>query len=1044
MSSSAPQDEVPTTRLPAPAPAPDLLESRRRKRALLEELSQSWAAGAPVRPEDLLARWPGDPQGDPDVASLVFEEWRRKRAQGQEPSREDLERRFPEQRDSLRSLLHQHDLLHSLGGSCPSDFSLALPNLGDEVFGFRLRQELGRGAFARVFLGQQAQLAGRPVVLKISRAESSEPQTLAQLQHTNIVPIYSLHEDVQAGLRLVCMPYFGGASLAEVLRKLRAEEKQPQQGAQLAAALERAQVPLRFAPEDSAHERSGAEGSQERSAEPTVPEVSDAPPAACCIRDSSPLQRPWQRLTYVQAAVWIVARIADALEHAHERGILHRDVKPSNILLAADGEPLLLDFNLAQKIEDRARAALGGTVAYMAPEHLRAMAARNPVVSRSVDRRADIYSLGMVLYEMLVGERPFEQSASYSPMPALIEAMAVERSAGTPSVRQHRPEVPWSLESIVRHCLAPDPDKRYRHARHLGEDLRAFLDDMPLRHAPELSRVERVQKWVRRHPRLASSGSVAALAAGLLLTAAVAFAGLHQHLRAAQEGLSDADARQRQREFDAGAVRALCWVNTRADWGNQDHLQRGIDACEQTLELYEVLSRPDWQERNLWRRFVTDERRETTRELLLLLARARVQKMPDDRATLGRALELLDKAEAIAGVPPTPALWEDRADFLGQLGKTEEAAAARDRARKLPPATARDFYLLACTHVRRDGPTSADAYAALQQAIQRQPKHYWAYLQRGAIHLERGDYTLAARDFGICKGLWPEFAPAYFNLGVLHLRQWEREQEITQFEDAVAEFTAAIERDPEFLMAYGSRGLAYLQGKRYAEALADFQHVADQGREDAITCSGRAVALEGLKRHAEADRAFAEAQRLAQIENRPLQLRLRSTEAFAVAERLPARAQQLFAEILDEVPEHRQALYGMGMLAAKGKRLEAAVDYFDQALAADPNFFEARRFRGVLQARRGRLAEAVADINWCLERQPKSGATLYAAACVASLTLERSQEAAGKETLDQAALCLERALQRGYGRDQAGADPDLAALRRFPVFERIMNSEHSR
>ena len=102
--------------------------------------------------------------------------------------------------------------------------------MGDELFGFRLRHQLGRGTFARVFLAEQADLAGRPVVLKISAIEGDEPQTLAQLQHTNIVPIYSVHEDQRAGLRAVCMPFFGGANLTSVLEQLRRKTENPRRG----------------------------------------------------------------------------------------------------------------------------------------------------------------------------------------------------------------------------------------------------------------------------------------------------------------------------------------------------------------------------------------------------------------------------------------------------------------------------------------------------------------------------------------------------------------------------------------------------------------------------------------------------------------------------------------------------------------------------------------------------------------------------------------------------------------------------------------------
>src|SRR5262249_3141405 len=108
---------------------------------------------------------------------------------------------------------------------------------GEEVFGFRLRHELGRGAFARVFLGEQPELADRPVVLKVSAMEGREAQTMAQLQHTHIVPVYSIHEDARAGLRAVCMPYFGGASLSAVLKALWVEKGRPDAGEQLVSAL---------------------------------------------------------------------------------------------------------------------------------------------------------------------------------------------------------------------------------------------------------------------------------------------------------------------------------------------------------------------------------------------------------------------------------------------------------------------------------------------------------------------------------------------------------------------------------------------------------------------------------------------------------------------------------------------------------------------------------------------------------------------------------------------------------------------------------------
>src|SRR5262249_57917514 len=136
-----------------------------------------------------------------------------------------------------------------------------------------------------------------------------------------------------------------------------------------------------------------------------------------------------------------------------------------------------------------------------------------------------------------------EMTGSYSPAMPLIVAMALERSRCSPSMRAERPEVPWGLESILRMCLAPEPSQRYQQAGHLAEDLRRFLENRPLRHAPELSRAERVRKWMRRHPRLTSSARVAGGAAPLLLAAGAAPLGAPGHPAPARAPPGPAHAR---------------------------------------------------------------------------------------------------------------------------------------------------------------------------------------------------------------------------------------------------------------------------------------------------------------------------------------------------------------------------------------------------------------------------------------------------------------------------------------------------------------------
>jgi serine/threonine protein kinase/tetratricopeptide (TPR) repeat protein len=985
---------------------------RSRKRALLGEQRAGWETGQPPSPEELLSRWPSDPQNDPDVASMLVEDFFQKRQRGEEPSLEDFGRRFPDHSKSLTGLLSCRDAFRSLGETweVPTR-SLRLPDVGDDLFGFRLRHPLGSGAFARVFLAEQADLAGRPVVLKISAIEGTEPQTLAQLQHTNIVPIYSVHEDERAGLRAVCMPNFGGASLSSVLQQLWSESENPHHGRQLVAALETVKAPsLASDPE------------QVKAIEPTMDTENGS-----CLEGQTPLTL-LSNLNFIQATAWLVVQLAEGLQHAHQRGILHRDIKPSNILLSAEGQPLLLDFNLARsQRDDPAQATLGGTVAYMAPEHLRALAARSSALIDQVDRRSDIYSLGMVLAEMLTGHRPFEQSASFSIIPLQIEAMAVERCKAAPSLREQRPEVPWSLESIVRKCLAPEPSERYQQAEHLAEDLRRFLEDGPLKYAPELSRVERVRKFIRRHPRLTSSGSITAAALVAIVAIGSGFVGAREHLVRTQATLGEVQARQRLQAHDAGTVRALCMVNTTIEMQN-DH-RGGIAACEDTLALYDWPSGPHPD----FARLKPEERRrvaEDRRELLIMLAGTCVRVAPDNRRAFRRAMELLDRAEAIGGLRPSRALWSERSRYLELLGETEQAAAARRKAETIPAADARDHYLLATSYARRGGTDGyIKAIEELDKALHLDPCHYWSMAQRGICHLELGETVLAAGDFGTCIGLWPESSWGYFNRGyVLDLSGRKAE--------AVQDYTAAISHDPEFVPAYVNRGLARLELKRFRQALADFDKALDLGRDDASIHAGRGLALEALGKHPEADQAFERAFARVGARPDPARARLCWTYGFSVSSRLPDQARAAFDDVLLQDPGHPQALYGRAMLAMRQERLDEALRFFDRAVEANPGFVEARRYRGVLLARLGDWDRASSDVNWCLERDPKSGPTLYAAACVAA----RAAGATGnRSALVQALNLLQHALTQGAGLEEADTDPDLASIRQQPEFRRLLS-----
>jgi serine/threonine protein kinase/Tfp pilus assembly protein PilF len=997
----------------APAEPQSFAALRTQKRAILAQQRAGWNEGRPSPPEDLLRRWPTDPATDPDAASLLAEDYFQRRRRGEDPSLNEYEDRFPEQSRSLASLVTRHDALRALDDTAPGQVTaLRLPDVGDAVFGFRLEHALGKGAFARVFLASQGHLAGRPVVLKVSAIEGTEPQTLAQLQHTNIVPIYSVHEDPEAGLRAVCMPYFGGASLSLLLKELFSVSPVPQHGREFIKALEAVQAPAL----DRAKGQDGAGAASAHSGQTP--------------RDTL------AGLDYVRVTIWVASRLAEGLQHAHHRGVLHRDVKPSNILISAEGQPLLLDFNLAHDSNaDLAHATIGGTIAYMAPEHLRAILQQTVEHTRLVDQRSDIYSLGMVIAEMLTGENPFARSASYSAFPLQIEAMALERSKQAPSVRAAREDVPWGLESVVRKCLDPDPAQRYQQADQLAEDLRRLLDDRPLGYAPELSQAERCRKWARRHPRLTAAGTVAAVAAVALVTLATAFAGVSRHLSRARDDLGILEARNRLAAHDAGTDEALTLVNTVIE--RQDLLRQGLAVCERTLALYDPptgsarSAHPDWV-----RLSPTERRRvaEDRRELLLLAAGARVLLAPGDPRALRAALARLDQADAIPGLEPSRALWNDRARYLGHLGEAERARAAARRAAAIPAHTARDHYLLATSYARQGGSQGDDrAISALNQALRMKPGHYWSHLLRGVCFLEKGDDLAASGDFGACAGLRGDLPWGYFNRGYV-LDRGGRKAE------AVEDYTAALGRDPRFAPARINRGLALLELRRYTEALADFEAVGagNTRGDDAALAAGRAMALEGLGRHDQADAAFARAFAAVGLAPGPPRTRLLWTYGFAVSARLPAKARAAFEEVLEGDPRHPQALYGLAMLAMIEGRNEAVITLLNRAVQAAPEFVAARRYRAIALARCSAWEQASRDIRWCLDREPTAGETLYAAACVSSLA---AGKLGTKETLQQSIGLLRQALEHGVGRDRFATDADLEALRGQPEFERLARRE---
>ena len=310
-----------------------------------------------------------------------------------------------------------------------------------------------------------------------------EAAIMAKLTHHHICRIHEIGE--AEGATYIAMEYVDGVSLGEVLRHSADPATPPG-----SRSPKSGQSDLNELVESIKQEKKSRSGSQVAGHSGSLPT-----PAGSV---SSVVSLPMQRV------LALVVAICEAVQFAHEHGVLHRDLKPENIMIRPDGSPVVMDFGLAKVEEEPHDVSISiegqivGTIEYMAPEQAQS--------SKHVTERADVYSLGALLYQLLTGRKHFESSGS------LLRDAQKLQDYESPPLRQYNREIDKDLETIVRKALRPDPVQRYSSVRHLLEDIKRYQAGEPI-----TARARSVSDWMVK--RIRKNRAACIFSAALVLLA---------------------------------------------------------------------------------------------------------------------------------------------------------------------------------------------------------------------------------------------------------------------------------------------------------------------------------------------------------------------------------------------------------------------------------------------------------------------------------------------------------------------------------------------
>jgi tetratricopeptide (TPR) repeat protein len=616
----------------------------------------------------------------------------------------------------------------------------------------------------------------------------------------------------------------------------------------------------------------------------------------------------------------IIRDMAEALAYAHAEGLVHRDIKPGNILLAPDGRPYLTDFGLAKEVKGLEKSLtltgmIVGTPFYMSPEQASG--------EREFDERSDVFSLGAVMYEALTGRRPFVGSQIYDVLDRVIHR-------DPPPPRSVSRLVHRDIQTICMKCLEKERHRRYQTAGDLAADLKRYLDGEPI-HARPSGFITKILKKARRN-KLAAAMMLIGIAAVVTLASWYWYQSV---------------LRERAREIRARASAAL-------ERGKHSRTaDEKLKACDDALKIDPTFGLA-WQEKGYIYRALEDT---------------------------DKAFDCFTKAIELS--PELAYSYFERALInIAERNNIKAALPDLQKVVELDPGSYIGYFARGLLEGERGDLDAAIKYYT--KCVELNPGFDWAFLNRGAAYADKKMYKEAITDYEKAIEINPYAYKPHNNLALALVELDRVEEAIEVWEDAIAlapedndpyynrgnalkrlgrlteaieDFTLAIEVDPNHADSYCNRGNAYFQLGYYPEAIADHTKAIELRPDFGLSYLGRATVYGMLNEYEKALADYAKAEKL--IPKDPAIYSNRGALHVNMGEYDKGIADFTKAGQVD--PGFATAWYHRGMAREDRQEYDAAIA--DYTMAIEKGMKEARLYdrRAFAHAGKGDFAKAIAD-----------------------------------------------------------------------------------